>query len=243
MQITERREDGKKPQKPEIDQYMMKLIVAFIAFSLPVFTDYFSSIHLTSISESYWEGGWSQTIFIGFLFAIASFLLAYNGDGLLEAGLSKVAAIAAVCVAMFPCGCDGYEEIYRYAHWGSALVMFSVLAWLCVIFGVRAWKKDYSRARRRAKIYFACGGVIVAAMALLGYDGLSEGSLSAKRPTFTYWAETVALGAFGLSWFIASHLLRWLLFSEEEQYIPFKKMPTKPSIASADATSAGGAQR
>jgi hypothetical protein len=80
-------------------------------------------------------------------------------------------------------------------------------------------------------------------MALLGYDGLSEGSLSAKRPTFTYWAETVALGAFGLSWFIASHLLRWLLFSEEEQYIPFKKMPAKPSIASADAASAGGAQR
>src|SRR5690349_4194000 len=136
MQSTETRQDG-KPQKPEIDQYMMKLIVAAIAFSLPVLTNYFSSIPLTSISESYWEGGWSQTIFIGFLFAIASFLLAYNGDGIWEAVLSKFAAIAAVGVAMFPCGCDGYEEIYRNVHWGSALVMFSILAWLCVIFARR----------------------------------------------------------------------------------------------------------
>jgi len=46
------------------------------------------------ISASYYEGGWSQSIFIGFLFAIAALLLGYNGYSKTEMVLSKVAAFA-----------------------------------------------------------------------------------------------------------------------------------------------------
>jgi hypothetical protein len=232
MQSTETRQDGKQ-QKPEINQYTMKWIVGVIAFSLPFLTNYFSSTPLTSISASYWAGGWSQTIFIGFLFAIASFLLAFDGDSPWEAAISKVAAIAAIGVSMFPCACDGHEEMIRYVHWGSALVMFSILACFCVIFAVRAWKKRYSRARLRAGIYVVCCLVIVGAILVLGYDGATKGSLSAKFPTLTFWSEAVGLGAFGVSWFVASHLLGGLLFNDKEWYYPLRKrkMPAEPSVA------------
>ena len=67
------------PKREEIDHRTIKLIVGVIALSLATLTGAFAGTPIASISASYYEGGWSQTIFIGFLFAIAAFLLAYNG--------------------------------------------------------------------------------------------------------------------------------------------------------------------
>ena len=64
---------------PEIDHRTMKLIVGVVALSLASLTNFFASRPLASISESYYEIGLSHVIFIGFLCAIAAFLLAYNG--------------------------------------------------------------------------------------------------------------------------------------------------------------------
>src|SRR5262249_26400434 len=99
------------PRRPEIDHRTLKLIVGIVATGLAGLTSLFAKAPLTSISASYYEGGWSQGIFIGFLFAIAAFLLAYNGRSATEMILSKVASIAAVCVALFPCGCDGHDQL------------------------------------------------------------------------------------------------------------------------------------
>jgi hypothetical protein len=95
------------PEKPEIDHRTLKLLVGLIAIFLPILTHFFSNAQITSISASYYEGGWTQSIFIGFLFAIAAFLFAYNGQSRREMLCSKVAAVGALGVALFPCGCDG----------------------------------------------------------------------------------------------------------------------------------------
>ena len=67
------------PTRQEIDPRTLKLIVGLVAASLAGLTNVFAESPIASISASYYEAGWSQSIFIGFLFAIAAFLLAYNG--------------------------------------------------------------------------------------------------------------------------------------------------------------------
>lgn len=159
----------------EIDHRTMKLMVGVIALSLPIVTNYLASLissPLSSISESYWRGGWPQTIFVGFLFAIASFLIAYNGQSWPEMVLSKVAAGAALCVAMFPCGCNDKPEIIPGLHYVSAGVMFGVLTYFCYIFLRRALEKGHPQAKLRAGIYAACGVAIVLCSLALGYNGI-----------------------------------------------------------------------
>ncbi len=64
----------------EIDDHVLKLTVGLIALSLANLTAWLSADSIESISASYYEDGWARDFFIGFLFAISSFLFAYNGD-------------------------------------------------------------------------------------------------------------------------------------------------------------------
>src|ERR1035437_4530543 len=198
-----------KPQFPEIDHRTMKLMVGVIALSLPIVTNYLASLTgspLSSISESYWRGDWPQTIFVGFLFAIGSFLIAYNGQSRPEMVLSKVAAGAAFGVAMFPCGCDGEPQIIPGFHYISAGVMFGVLAYFCYLFLTRALEQGHPQAKLRAAIYAACGITIVVCSVALGYNGVTQ-SLTDRFPDFVFWAEAGGLWSFGVSWLTASHVL------------------------------------
>jgi hypothetical protein len=74
----ERRKERRKIKvtKEEIDHRTIKLIVVIIAISLAGHTNLFAKSPLSSISAVYYEGGWSQSILIGFLFAIAALLVA-----------------------------------------------------------------------------------------------------------------------------------------------------------------------
>ncbi len=76
----------------EIDHHTLKLIVGVMAISLALLTAIFSDTPLDSISDAYYEVGKSRDILVGFLFAIAAFLLAYNGRSKRELVLSKIAA-------------------------------------------------------------------------------------------------------------------------------------------------------
>ena len=140
------------PQRTEIDHHTMKLIVGLVAISLATLTSFFADTPIQSISASYYEEGWSRNIFVGFLFAISAFLLAYNGRSSTEMVLSKVAAVAAMGVAMFPCKCGDHLEIISHVHGISAGVMFAILAVFCYKFYQRAMGKGHMQAKWRAAI-------------------------------------------------------------------------------------------
>ena len=74
--------------------------------------------------------------------------------------LSKAAAIAGLCVALFPCACGDYRVRVPYVHYIAASVMFLVLAVFCYIFYQRAKRKGFAQARVRAGLYAICGGMI-----------------------------------------------------------------------------------
>ncbi|MBD3789143.1 MAG: hypothetical protein IE885_02035 [Campylobacterales bacterium] len=125
----------------EIDHRMIKLLIGIIAITLANATSIFSHHTILSISESYHYGGWARDVFVGSLFAIATFMAAYNGFSQTEMLLSKAAAVAALGVAMFPCECGFHDEVIPKVHAISAATMFLILALLCYVFYQRAMKK------------------------------------------------------------------------------------------------------
>lgn len=208
------------PRLPEIDSDTIKLQVGVIALTLANITSFFSETQITSISASYHEDGWARNLFVGFLFAISAFMLAYNGFSRREMILSKIAAISAFGVAMFPCGCGGQSGFASIAHYTSAAVMFSILAYFCYLFHRRAIGKGHIEALRRSKIYAICGIIIIVSMLLMVVDHLSGGTLSSAIPRLTFYCERAGLIAFGISWLTAGKLLP-VISSPNERLHPF----------------------
>lgn len=204
-----------EPIKEEIDHRTLKLLVGLIALTLGNLTSFFADSKITSISASYYEGGWSQSILVGFLFAIAAFLLAYNGLSRPEMLLSKVAAVAALGVALFPCGCNGHDEIILHVHFGSAAVMFLILAYFCYVFYKRARAKDHTEANRRAFVYTVCGLTIFVSILAMVFDTIAGEVLSSAIPRLVFYCERAGLVAFGISWLTASRILPFLTRSDE----------------------------
>ena len=94
-------------RKPDVDERMVKLLVGLIAIALPILVGWIAwPEKLGSISAAYWSPPWPQTLFIGFLFAIAGFLLAYDGRSTPERVASRIAAIAARSRRAGGPGCD-----------------------------------------------------------------------------------------------------------------------------------------
>ena len=207
------------PSRREIDHRTMKLIVGVVALSLASLTSFFASTPLTSISASYYESGWSQSIFIGFLFAISAFLLAYNGRSRGEMILSKVASAAGLGVALFPCECDSHTAVVPYVHGVSASVMFLVLTYFCYGFFRRARSKGHPQAQARATVYAVSGIAILLSILALAFDRFSRGTLSAKIPRLIFYGEATSLIAFGISWLTASRVLP-VLTREDERFSP-----------------------
>lgn len=203
------------PGRPEIDHHTTKLVVGVIALSLGHLTNLFADTPLASISASYYAGGWSQSVFIGFLFATAAFLLAYNGHSTPEMLVSKVAAGAALGVALFPCKCGSHEELVPHVHAVASAVMFLILTYFCYCFFRRAWAKQHRQARARAYIYAACGAAMAVSILVLTVDQLSGGSVSAIDPRLTFHGEYASLVAFGISWLTASRMVPFITRSDE----------------------------
>jgi hypothetical protein len=205
------------PERPEIDHRTIKLLVGVIAIALAPLTSLFATSRLTSISASYHEGGWSQSIFVGGLFAIAALMLAYNGNSRTEMVLSKVASLSGVCVALFPCGCGSHAELLPKVHVVSAAVMFLILAYFCYEFYRVAKSKTRVQATVRATIYALCGLSIVFAIVALAFANRMRPTI----PRITFYGETSALVAFGISWLTASRILP-VLTGEDERFSPLR---------------------
>lgn len=192
------------PRRPEIDQYTIKFLIGAIAFALPWLELALTGGSITSISASFWfdPGPWPRDVFVGCLFAIAAFMVAYNGVSEPEMWLAKVASLAALGVALFPCQCgDLTREIVPRVHLISAAALFAVLACFCYIFFRRARAKGHREAKWRAAIYSVTGVGMLVAMALFLDYAIS------KREQLVLWGETLGLVSFGIAWLTASRVL------------------------------------
>jgi len=216
-------------QRHEIDHRTIKLTVGLIAVSIAFLTSAFAADKLTSISASYFEGGLTQTIFQGFLFAISALLFSYKGYSQTELVLSKLASIAAVCIAVFPCEYRGAGPLppsfirpEPVIHYTAATVMFLILAYFCFGFFRRALAKGHFEAKARASIYALCLAAILISISIMAIDAVTQGALTQRCSRLTFWCEAGALMAFGFSWLVASRVLPGITRADE-RFRPFAR--------------------
>jgi hypothetical protein len=160
-----------------------------------------------SISRYYYTG--MRDVLVGALCAIALFLLYYKGysdwDKKWKINWDKwsstMAGLCAILVALFPMTENGGLRGSGIVHVTSAVVFFSTLA--AISFFLFTIKKEgeepTSRKLKRNILYKLCGIIIALCLIAMGffYFVLND---NFPGSTFIYWAETIALVAFGVSW-------------------------------------------
>lgn len=159
----------------------------------------------SSISGVYYTS--MRDVLVGSLCAIGVFLIFYRTSRAADI-LGTIAGVAAVGVALFPTRPDASDllmaatESPRYvAHTVAAAVLFLSMAAFCFFLFPR------TSGTARKTIYYVSGGAIVAGfiLALLGSYLLPNDMEQTIHPLF--WGETVAILAFGVSWFAKSNAL------------------------------------
>jgi len=188
--------------------------MGIIALSLPFVTSLIASSQLSSISASYYTE--ARNAFVGQLFVVGAFFLAYNGHTRRQGIFARLAALTAILVATCPTACDGcVSSSLVYVHYASAVSLFSILAYFCLgPFRIKKEDDSVKRQRRRV-IYLICGLTMVASMVLGGILQLSLSEASIAHYRVTYWVETVSLLAFGVAWITAGKYLKPLVDQED----------------------------
>jgi hypothetical protein len=151
-----------------------------------------------SLSAYYYSG--MREFFVGVLWAIGVFLVTYKvAEPSRESRASTYAGLAVILVALFPTERpgDGFaltplqaqlgESTVEGIHFLSAGVFIGLLALISFYFG------KFGRTRRR--LHYTCAGIIVAALALAAFAGITG-----EPDKGLLVAEVVAVLAFTASW-------------------------------------------
>jgi len=121
------------PENKVFNYHTLRTSVGLIALSIPAVVIFFSSETLNSISAYYYTN--ARDLFVGMLFIVGAFLFAYNGHTDWQARWSKVAALAAFGVALFPTTKQGGAATFTsLVHLASAGTLFTILAYFCGVF-------------------------------------------------------------------------------------------------------------
>ena len=157
-----------------------------------------------SISDYYgihpdYHGVQTRDIFVGTLVAIGVFLFAYRGHDQRDNIAGYVVCLLSLGVALFP---NTGETWQQTIHFVSAVSLFLVLSYFCLGLFTEGNRPFDRQKIIRNRIYIACGGAILACIALTGtyFLFLEDTSISDIKPVF--WLESIMLWTFGISWFI-----------------------------------------
>jgi len=219
------------------DYQVSRFVMGVIALTLPAVVTVVARTPLTSISASYYTHGRNE--FVGMLFVVAAFLLAYNGYTTRQSIASKLASLAAILVALFPTNCDTCDiTSVNIVHYCSATTLFAILTFFCFgPFRKRASdkagdpkanendnRKKVNKPRRRKRIYLTCGIIMIVCIASLLIYTIVSIIMKLKPQPFgiSFWSEAVALAAFGVAWMTASRPIG-LLAEKDEKMVLFKR--------------------
>jgi len=217
-----------------INYKRMRLVIGLIAFLMPIAVWLLSGYPgLSSISISYWTN--SQDIFVGSLFAVGFFMMAYNGSGRcerLEKWLSRAACLFAIGIALFPTrdfnhqiACAPKWILYishnkpHVIHYTAAISLFICLFLMLIFFSFRASRKG-KNGRSMTYLGFSLGMAI--GMPALYY--ILDKCLD--RYDALFYVEWLGLGLFGAGWFIAG------AYKTVDYYVPdgMTKLKTIPNV-------------
>lgn len=146
----------------------------------------------------------TRDAFVGILFTVAWFLFTYRGYDRRDDVAGNLACVFALGVALFP---NSGEQWERVVHFSSAAAFFLVLAYFSLFLFTKSGGSPTRQKLVRNRVYRVCGAVMLTCIALIGvYHWLLDGTgVSTLKPVF--WLESLALWAFGVSWFVKGETL------------------------------------
>jgi GAF domain-containing protein len=157
---------------------------------------YQGELVLRSISRYYHSD--MRNFFVAALCAMALFLFFYSGYDWRERWAAIFAGVLSLGVAFFPTTLEGPTDLTGKLHYTCALLLFLLLAWISLF---HFPKKPPGVAKRATdRIQVLCGLLMIACVLsiVIYYAFIRVESL---ETCFVFVAETVALVAFGVSWF------------------------------------------
>lgn len=176
--------------------------VGWIGIMLPftlmlgVFLIFGGDFTLVTISQYYYSE--MRDVLVGALCAIALFLFFYRGYNRLDDWLGNIAGFCALCVALFPTTESGPLDLSGTIHFISASIFFVILSVFSIFIFTRKGSSVTPQKLHRNIIYIICGSVMLTCLiAILIYFYFSGNN---QTSCFVFWAETIALVAFGISW-------------------------------------------
>jgi hypothetical protein len=238
-----------KPPQDAVTIRRLRLGIGTVGIALPVvltvgnalLTGDFRLLH--SISASYYTD--MRDVFVGAMCAIGVFLICYRHRKLDDV-LSTIAGVLAIAVAVFPAATGVPSDALTptdvtigRVHQVAAAALFLLLAIFCIFLfpTTGSTVPATRRARVRNGIYYACGTVIIGAIALaVASNALPDSTRDALKPLF--WCEAVAVFAFGVAWLVKGEAM----FSDSHGADdPVGRSPVRAEEPTGGSTSPTGA--
>ena len=174
-----------------------------------------------SLSHYYYSIG--HIIFVGVLFLMGSFLIAYRGKLYEENLISTIAGLSAFGIAIFPTNFKGFEsedcfqflsiihlndkipDIINYLHFISATILFFCFVYFCLsIFPKYEKQVNHNLSKKRINTYYICGSIIVVCIISIAvFAGLEYINIYKNFKYYMIVFESFALWAFGISWLLS----------------------------------------
>jgi hypothetical protein len=183
----------------------LRKVVGLIGILLPftlmlgLFLIFKGEIIQKSISYYYYTG--MGDVFVGALCAVALFMFFYCGYDKWDDWIGNAAGLFALGVAWFPTTEVGLSNLIGKIHFACAALFFLTLAVFSLFLFTKTHKhiKPTPQKLTRNKIYITCGIIMIACLiAIVIYLNFVQDDYTGFY--FVFWAETVALIAFGVSW-------------------------------------------
>jgi hypothetical protein len=195
----DRRDDG-----TELVSYRtLRRVVGVLGVGLPVvlalwgfFLTHPASL-LPSISDYYALR--TRDAFVGVLFTIAWFLFTYRGFDWRDNLAGNLACVFALGVALFP---NSGTTLEQAVHFTSATLLFLDLACFALFLFTRTAGAPTREKVLRNRVYRVCGVSMLVCIVLIAAAKLLLTQHVLDQYSIVFWLETLALWAFGTSWFV-----------------------------------------
>ena len=181
--------------------FALRRTIGIIGLSLPFvlmlgnYLYFGGDIVLPSISQYYHSP--MRDVFVGGLISIACFLFFYSGYGKQDRAAGILAGFLALGVVFFPTSSSATSGDGQF-HGFFAITLFIVLAVISIFDFPR--KRPGNPKRPTDTLQVICGLVMLGCVAAVGLYYATRG-FAKSEGYFVFIAESIALIAFGVSWF------------------------------------------
>lgn len=134
----------------------------------------------------------ARDFFVGVLFVLGAFLMAYEGYDIHDTFVSTVVSVCSFGVAMYPTP--------SVVHFISALFFFIGLIYFCLVLFRKGSSTPTNEKLIRNKLYLVCGIIMIVCIGIIAIYKLSGIDLERYKIVFIF--ESIALWAFGVSWLV-----------------------------------------